>query len=603
MCGIAGVFSFSGAVDARLVKTMTDKLFHRGPDGEGLWMNQRGQIALGHRRLAVIDLSKDAAQPMHLHQRYSITYNGEIYNYRELKTELQQLGCVFKTQSDTEVLLNAFAIWNESMLQKLDGMFAFAIWDEEKQELFCARDRFGEKPFFFHHSGTQFFFASEMKALWAAGIQKLADEKMVYRFLMFDELMNQQNPHYTFYKNIYRLEPAHFMRISREGSVIKKRYWQLSIHENKNITEQQAIETYHQLLQDSVSKRMRSDVTIGCSLSGGVDSSAILCLMNDLKADQQHLQSFSARFGKSEMDEGEFIEAITLSTQSENHQVEVDEHMWLTDFELMCYHQEEPFNGTSALAQFEVYKLAKQHGVTVLLDGQGADETLAGYKHFFNPYLRQCFLQNKKVFEKEKQIIEQLNHLQIETDNTWKFQSRFPAVAKTTSALKQKWKLNEAFDFLETDFVMSYRSQKNEYELPVNLNDALLNSTIGYGLQNLLRSADRNSMAHSREVRLPFLSHQLVEFLFTLPSSFKIKNGYTKWIHRQAMNNTVPEKNNWRISKLGFSPPEKNWMKNKFLLDRYHESIHQLNTKKYLKTNATAPPQKFFGLMALAQLV
>jgi asparagine synthase (glutamine-hydrolysing) len=394
MCGISGVLSFDGSpVDEATLSAQTRALAHRGPDGEGCWVSPSRAVGLGHRRLAIIDLSEAARQPMGLRGRFTITYNGEIYNYVEVRAELQGLGWTFATQSDTEVLLAAYAQFGEAALERLDGMFAFAIWDEREQTLFCARDRFGEKPFYYvHEVGRRFVFASEIKGLVAAGVAPRLDRRSLYQYLAFEVVQDPARADETFYEGVRSLEPAHCLTVSfRHGLARPRRYWSIPARQPAAAPGlAEAAERFLHLLDTSVKRRLRSDVPVGSSLSGGLDSSSVVCLMHRARAGQQALaqNSFSARFREPRLDEGPYIEAVVEATGTTPHVVWPDGEGLAAGMTALVRHQEEPFAGASVYAQWEVMRLAQREGTKVLLDGQGADETLAGYLHFFEPYLR-----------------------------------------------------------------------------------------------------------------------------------------------------------------------------------------------------------------------
>ncbi len=279
MCGIAGIFSSNPSlVSPDRLQQMSAAIAHRGPDGAGFRLYNNGSAALAHRRLAIIDLSQAAAQPMEYLQRYHIVHNGEIYNYKELKHTLQQKGYQFTSQSDTEVILAAFDCYGHQCLQYFDGMFAFAIWDTKEQQLFAARDRFGEKPFFYYKDDQQFLFASEMKALWAAGIEKQVDESMLYNYLTLGYIQHPATPVRSFYKNISQLPARHYMVFDLPSQLLSlHHYWDIDArHTDHSITEEKAVDRFRELFTQSVSNRLRSDVPVGTSLSGGLDSSAVL---------------------------------------------------------------------------------------------------------------------------------------------------------------------------------------------------------------------------------------------------------------------------------------------------------------------------------------
>lgn len=409
MCGIAGIIHIDhGQVSAARVKKMTDTLAHRGPDGERQWISADGCTGLGHRRLSIIDLSEQASQPMHYAGRYTIIFNGEIYNYIELKEMLTKKGYAFATSSDTEVIMALYDAEKENCLQMLDGMFAFVIYDEKEKNVFCARDRFGEKPFFYLHKKNEYFiFASEIKALIALTGEQSINNKMLYNYLSSGYLSNIADPSETFYRDILKLPQAHYLNVNtRDISINIKEYWKIDpTRIDLSISPSDAIENFRQLLYTSVNRRLRSDVNVGSSLSGGIDSSVIVGIIDDLlkknKAEHSFASSafkqktFSARFPGFERDEGKYMQMVIDRTNVEPHFIYPSEETLLDDIDKVAYYQDEPFGGASILVQYEVMRLAKQNDVTVLLDGQGADEILAGYHWYFGIFFRELEKKNK----------------------------------------------------------------------------------------------------------------------------------------------------------------------------------------------------------------
>ena len=602
MCGIAGIIQSNPSLyNKHHLKKMTDALAHRGPDGEGLWQNESGNVLLGHRRLSIIDLSDSGQQPMHhsslstggegLGVRYTIIHNGEIYNYIELKEELQKKGYSFHSQTDTEVILAAYDCWQDECVDYFDGMFAFAIWDATKKELFAARDRFGEKPFFYHFNGKQLLFASEMKALWAAGVERTANQKMLFNFITIGYTDNPSQPGETFFENIYKLPPATVLKYTTgSNELVVEKYWDIDPEkQNKKITDNEAIEQFNHLFSTSVKRRLRSDVAIGTSLSGGLDSSSVVATAIPFSTHHSPFAAFTAVFPGYEKDESAFSKQIADQFKLQQFTVTVSPEEMMNDWTTICHHQEEPFGSASIYAQYKVYELAKQHGIKVLLDGQGADETLAGYHKYYKWYWQELF-RNRKLFRskelkaaKEIGVTESFNFKNV-------IASYFPGFATVT--LENQYLLKAIrHEDLAKDFV-KLQSKEAYYTTPdhFTLNGVLHFNTCTHGLEELLRYADRNSMAHGREVRLPFLSHELVEFVFSLPANFKIRNGWTKWILRETMAKSLPAEITWRRDKVGFEPPQKTWMENKQVQDAIREARKKLVDEKVLKPEVLQKP-------------
>lgn len=584
MCGIAGIIqTISGKFNAGHLKKMTDALAHRGPDGEGFWQHEEENVLLGHRRLSIIDLSDAGSQPMHYLNRYSIVHNGEIYNYIELKEELQKKGYSFRSQTDTEVILAAYDCWQQECVDQFDGMFAFAIWDDKEKLLFASRDRFGEKPFFYHYDGSNLFFASEMKALWAAGIEKKPNLKMLFNFITIGYTDNPAKREETFYENIFRLPPASSLLYSPvKNELLIEQYWDIDLQaENKTITDQEAVDRFSELLTTSVKRRMRSDVGLGTSLSGGLDSSSIAALIHELLP-ATHYSCFTASFPELESNDLPHAKNIADHFGLQQHIAECTAAGLLNDWEKLCYHQEEPFGSSSAYAQYKVYEGAKDRGVKVLLDGQGADEILAGYHKYYKWYWQELF--RKRKLRKSKEIFWAK---EIGINEPFDYRNRiaayFPAFASIVMERQYLLRALKQED-LTREFVQ--QQSKEAYYTPpehFDLNGVLYFNTMTHGLEELLRYADRNSMAHGREIRLPFLSHELVEFVFSLPSHFKIRNGWTKWLLRETVKEKLPHSSVWRRDKVGFEPPQKKWMEEKFLKEAIQEAKQILVREKILK--------------------
>ena len=566
MCGIAGIISSGPAVDLRTVRQMTDAVSHRGPDGDGHWVSADGRVGLGHRRLAIIDLSEGGRQPMqYLDGRYQITFNGEIYNYVELKKELVDEGLHFKSQSDTEVLLALFHRDREKCLEKLDGMFAFAIWDSVEKRLFCARDRFGEKPFYFAIHGERLFFGSEMKALWAAGVPRIINNKMLFNYLTNGYVYNPHDLTETFFENIRKLKASHYFYVSNNDlSAEQIRYWDIDPSTvDDSITEDDAKHKFREIFLESVSRRLRSDVPVGSSLSGGLDSSLIVCAIDELVNARALPQStFSARFPNFAKDEGKYMQMVIERTNADPHFVFPDALGLVADLDTLYKHQEEPFGTASIYAQFCVMRLAKENEVTVLMDGQGADELLAGYPFYYQHYAGELKTRDRRTFQQERQARKSLTASSESKVRDLAVQT-IP-VGLQTRARELRQKLHNAVSpILNRDFFHEYEptSFTSKEKVPETLNESLYKSCFGGSLEELLRYADRNSMAHSREVRLAFLSPDLAEFLFSLPPHFKIRNGVTKYIMRAAFSDLLPPEIRDRKDKIGYEPPQGQWLK------------------------------------------
>lgn len=572
MCGIAGILKSKGNVSLSSLSLLSNALIHRGPDGEGVWINSKQSVGFVHRRLSIIDLSNNARQPMHsFDDRYVITFNGEIYNYIELKNLLQNKGYKFKTNSDTEVLLNLYHCFGYDCLKMLDGMFAFAIWDNLEEYLFIARDRFGEKPLYYTFQNGTIYFASEIKALFSINIPKESNDNAWYSFIAHGNIHDSDHPTATFYKNIFQIRNATYIVVDNTCSKVKEvQYWSLdSIPPNTKITFTQAVDQFKEIFSESILLRLRSDVPIGSSLSGGLDSSSIVLTANKYIAPNDVQSTFSARFENFALDEGVYIDYVTSSVNNiKKYEVFPNASEFLSDFDSLCYYQDEPFTSASVYAQYAVMKLAKQNNITVLLDGQGADEQFGGYLHYYQYQLNNLFLNNKySDFVKEKNKYNSLHF------------------GKDAFALPKRillWKIMKLFNSKSVPYTK-------------NLKDVLKQDTQNGLLQSLLRYCDRNSMAFSREVRLPFLSYKLAEFIASLPIEFLLHEGWTKLILRKAEEEIVPSQIIWRRDKIGYEPPQDLWVKD---LNSYISSFKlNKNIEDYTNGNPVSNVTNWHWLM------
>ena len=595
MCGIAGFISpYTSLVQPQKVQTMMNTLRHRGPDGEGLWINENHTVCLGHRRLAIIDTSDAASQPFH-YKQFTLTFNGEIYNYIELKEILLKQGYTFSTSSDSEVIPAAYDYWGKDCLHHFDGMFAFALYDNNNKELWLARDRFGEKPLYYQTiyqergKFQQFVFASEMKALWAIGIRKELNGTMMLNYLTLGLTQNPIKQTQTFYSNILSLPPSHYLTVQPEkGRVQMKKWYQLP---NSSISptsgdrgrnEKEVIEEFKELFLSSIKRRLRSDVLLGTSLSGGLDSTSIAATL--LSNNTTSLNTFSAVFPGFSQDESAYIhdfQAHYKASTFNSHFITPTTDDWIDNWDLLMYHQEEPIQSSSVLTQFIVYRLAKEKGVTVLLDGQGTDEILGGYKKYTHWFLQQELQRDYQNFLREKKLFRQNDFLE-----KWDFRNYIASYFPERTALQLQKKAitqQKNLPFINQDFLGKYQNVDTLHKPVVKTIESLLYyNTFTQGLQELLRYADRNSMANSREVRLPFLDHQLVEFIFALPTCYKMRDGFTKWILRKSMEDRLPTSIAWRKGKVGYEPPQQTWMQHPLIIEKIHESRKKLVDKNIL---------------------
>jgi asparagine synthase (glutamine-hydrolysing) len=562
MCGIVGVVG-AARISKNQFLEMRDSISHRGPDDAGFWESPTGITMLGSRRLAILDLSPNGHQPMADEASgMVIAFNGEIYNYVELAAKLASSGSGvrFHSRTDTEVLLRSYEAWGEHCLQHLNGMFAFAIWDEYRQELFAARDRFGEKPFYFYQDANRelLAFGSEIKALIAGRLFSARPDPVgVCRFLANEGLDAGRE---TIFDDVFSLPAAHALRFSwRDRSLKIWRYWDLDAKQTIRFPdEREYAGRFIELLSDSVKLRLRSDVPVGSSLSGGLDSSTIVGLVARMRPGAGQ-ETFSARFLEETLDEGPHIRRMTAWAGVRNHGVYPEPKNLPQEIEALTWQQDAPFHSSSIYAQWCVMRLARDQGVTVLLDGQGGDEVLAGYHSYFTSYFS-GFLTHFRFLTAVRAIRRYTathgrGHLPLILAGFLPLGLRSWAKARRLPRA-----INEEFERTSR----SVRTvEKKRFKTP--LHQALYETLTETSLPSLLRFADRNSMAFSREIRLPFLDHRLVEYLFAIPSEQKIDGATTKVVLRNATPVILPEEIRNRKDKLGFAPPESHWLRGPLL--------------------------------------
>ncbi len=542
MCGIAGQYCFEGGVpDRELLARMSDQLIHRGPDGVGTEI--RGCTGLVHRRLAIIDLSEDGLQPMTSEDgTLWLVYNGEIYNYIELREELIKKGHRFHSRSDTEVILHAYEEWGTGCLQRFNGMWGFALWDERKGQLFCSRDRFGIKPFYYTVVGGSFLFASEIKALLEypdAG--KRPDDEILGTFLAWGV---QDHSARTMFDGIYQLKPAHGLLVTKDGPHTPYQYWDAAISDEVRSKENDKVESGRLLdiLKDATRIHLRSDVAVGTCLSGGIDSSTLAVLINNLIREEapasvsDRQKTFSVVFSDKRFDESRYIDEIVSATGVDSRRTEpAPEQLW-DDIDRLVRVQDEPFGSLSIYAQYCVMRLASKN-VKVVLDGQGADELLGGYLAYQASYIRG--------------LVHGVH------------------AAKALREIGGSLRIHHGFFRSALRQLVARRTRRSLLTIRVSpvdryagsLAEVLRRELCSTNLPALLHYEDRNSMAFSIESRVPYLDVRLVEYLASLPLDQKIRNGVTKIALRKAVKGIIPESIRCRMDKMGFVTPEEIWMK------------------------------------------
>jgi asparagine synthase (glutamine-hydrolysing) len=571
MCGIW--FSVGFTPDPAHI----DVVSYRGPDGQGwrVFDSAAGPVALGHRRLSIIDLSAAALQPMsYAGGRYWVIYNGEIYNYLELRDELAGLGHRFTTRSDTEVLLAAYAQWGEAALDRLVGMFAFVLWDDLSQTVFAARDRFGIKPLYVFASAAGIAFASEIKQfLGLPGFSRTLNLARAYDFLSAGIMEHTDETMFSEARQLRGGECATLQLQSwRRGETLPVRRWYDIINPGTlDLSEKEAGRRFAELLDNSVRMHLRSDVPVGSCLSGGLDSSAIVCLMArelDGTAAGAKPHSVSACYDIKAVDERPFMEAVVERTGSVPHWCYPRVEDAFAQAEQITWHQDEPYGSTSIFAQWCVFAEARRAGLKVMLDGQGADEQLAGYHGSF-PYYFAALIRQRRWANLLRAAIERRRWHGISLTGqarTYLLPLLPPRLARW---LRRERQVLMQHDWLGGEGLRPYRGQ-SAFELaresirrpPIaGLGDLCVVLTQSSNLTMLLHWEDRNSMAHSIEARVPFLDHRLVEFTLGLGDHHKIVGGDTKRVMRTGLRGLLPEQVRNRRDKLGFATPEEIWFR------------------------------------------
>lgn len=571
MCGIAGGW-FPG--DQSRLAPRVEAALHamrlRGPDDQGYEFitHSSGTVVLGHTRLSIIDLSPAGHQPMHTPSgRFSIVFNGEIYNYLELRTELKNLGVHFKTNSDTEVLLAAWEHWGEGSLKRLIGMFAFAVFDQELATLTCVRDGFGIKPLFITREGRNFAFASELSAVAALKQKKVElDWQRSYDYLVHGDYDSGSR---TFFSDVTHLLPGHAITLDLRSGLLREstRWWSPSVTKS-SITFQDATEQLREKFLNNVRLHLRSDVALGAALSGGLDSSAVVCAIHHVEPDLP-IKTFSYIAKDSPLSEENWVDQVNAATRATAHKILVHPQEMVADLDDMIRAQGEPFGGTSIYAQYRVFRAARDQGVTVTLDGQGADELLAGYSGYPGQRLLSLLDEGKLT-----QAISFLHNW-----SAWPGRSRMAGLKRLIGELAsgspaydhlRRWNgENDLPNWLDADVLRAGNVKTGFLPKKQSKNDngrrvaaALREALTANGLPALLRHADRNSMRFSVESRVPFLTTDLAEFVLTLPEEYLISNqGETKHIFRAAMRGIVPDEILDRRDKIGFATPEADWLR------------------------------------------
>ena len=551
MCGIGG--TVGAAPDPQLLERMAAMMVKRGPDGHGTWTDERAGLAA--TRLAIIDLDERSNQPLHLGALH-LAFNGELYNYRELRDELRRAGHRFETEGDAEVLLHAWAEWGEGALDRFNGMFAFAIWDDAEGALTLASDPFGEKPAYFARLGERLVFASEARAVALDSEVTLRPDDQSLAAFVARGLM--PIPPRTFFEGVERLPPAHVLRW-QDGRINTRRYWRphpVAVPASYG----DAVDELRSLLADSIRLRLRSDVPVGTSLSGGIDSSTIVMLSSELAGDHTR-HAFTARFPGYERDEWPYAaEVAERAHVIEHHAIEPTAAEAAADLDRLVLDEEEPVGSLSVYAQWRVMQAAHASGITVLLDGQGGDELFGGYPISAGFAVRA---------QGTRAVFEELAA----------GRSRAAAVGRSIAVdflpgPARRWYLHRAAspyassEAASSAALIDLRSREPWISGADPLRRELLAESFETSLPELLRYGDRSSMAHSRELRLPLLDRRIAELAFSLPPSWVYEHGVTKRILRDAGRALVPESILRRTDKVGYEPPQQRWLSSEVFRER-----------------------------------
>jgi asparagine synthase (glutamine-hydrolysing) len=575
MCGISGIYNLNKTpVSSQALINFTDSMFHRGPDGSGYELFDNETLGLGQRRLSILDLSEAGKQPMsYANGRYWITYNGEIFNFIEVREDLQQLGHTFKSDTDTEVILAAYAEWGNACLDKFNGMWAFAIWDERDKSLFLSRDRFGIKPLYYlHMPGKLFAFASETRAFkFLAGFKREIDEELLK--INIHDSYALEGIGYTPFKDILQLLPGHNMLVTRDKEFVsQKRWWHIEDHLHKEcpVKLQAQAEKFYELLRDACRIRLISDVPVATALSGGLDSSAVYSVIYDIlqneclgRVNKDSQRAFSAIFPGLPQNEKEYADVAASFVGGKVNNIETDfDNLAQTiakETELCDFISTSPITAISA-----VYKGMKANGITVSLDGHGVDEMLYGYRDMaYSLYNYSLWQGSKEEAESYSSVIANMYHPDAQAAQHVKFQQAITEKEKREKQFSYKLKrllkpIPESKEYLPVSLPsLSDRPYDFSHKsLPERM---VYHEFFVHTLPALLRNFDRASMINSVEIRMPFMDWRLVTYVFSLPTSSKIGQGFSKLLLREAMKGKMDNSIRIRTFKVGIGSPIEYW--------------------------------------------
>lgn len=545
MCGISGIITSTD--DLSRIHDMNDLISHRGPDGCGVHFGK--DFCFGHRRLAIVDLSAAGDQPMSYLDRYIIVYNGEVYNHIELRAELSDLGYSFISTTDTEVIIAAYDAWGDKCVEHFNGMWSFAIYDELERIIFCSRDRFGVKPFYYSNLSGLFVFGSEIKQLLDFQPARRANKKIVIDFIV-SNLSEHTNE--TFFENIYALQAGHNLvfDLNEHNFHISRWYFIKEDCSLRDFSEVEAVEWFKSKLFSSVDYRLRSDVLVGCCLSGGIDSSSVAAVAankyNGLV--EERFKGIHVRSSDVETDESNYATIVAHNSDIDLSIITPLTEELLEVIDSVVYYQEEPFPDASIFMQYFVMEKARKLGCSVMLSGQGGDETLLGYERYYPAYLLSL-----PLWQSLKAFFQSYKNSRLSPLELLAYCFYF------TLWPLRRWRLKWKLDFLKPECFEKTEWLKEIAKSYFSINNLQKIEILHVQLPHLLRYEDKNSMAHSVETRLPFLDYRLVEASLSMDVKHKIKGGWTKYILRKSMEGILPNQIIWRKNKLGFDAPEKTW--------------------------------------------
>lgn len=551
MCGISGIISKKEPlIDKSLIKRMNDTIIHRGPDAEGYFFDN--YLSFGHRRLSIIDLSENSNQPFHYGDRYTIIFNGEIYNYLEIKNELVVDGYKFTTGSDTEVIAASYDRWGKLCVNHFNGMWAFAIYDKRTKTIFCSRDRFGVKPFYYFENDEIFAFGSEIKQLIPFLNKPIVNKNLLLDYLIigFEEHLNE-----TFFTGINKLEQSHSLIYSLDTNHYEIfRHYELNVDYNlAGLTENESINKFTECFYNSINLRLRSDVKVGTCLSGGLDSSTVAAIasIENRKTSGNKFNAITAKSIENEIDETVFASKVATNSNLEWNIVTPSTDDFINEIEKVIRIQEEPFGSPSIFMQYKVFEKAREIGCLVMLDGQGGDETLLGYESYYPSYLLSL-----KFIKMIREFFNSSKNSRLRKLELINYMFYFTNAKIRERVLKSKFSFLKPFVFnlisrrLLLESAQSYKNITKMQKLEIEK----------IQLPHLLKYEDKNSMSHSVESRLPYLDYKMVECSLSLNNNLKIKSGWTKYILRKSFEKNLPSEISWRKNKLGFNAPEKTWL-------------------------------------------